>query len=49
MFQQSEGDTHGVAQVLMNGQPKNGELSTWQWNYPVGARRLLRPVPEGLV
>ena len=37
MFQQVEGDTHGVAQALMNGQPKNGELSSWQWNYPVGA------------
>jgi non-lysosomal glucosylceramidase len=37
MFQQSEGDAHGVAQALMNGQPKNGELSAWQWNYPVGA------------
>ncbi|MGA7107697.1 MAG: non-lysosomal glucosylceramidase [Terracidiphilus sp.] len=37
MFQQSEGDTHGVAQALMNGRPKNGELSAWQWNYPVGA------------
>ncbi len=37
MFQQSEGDTKGVAQVLMNGQPQGGELSAWQWNYPVGA------------
>lgn len=37
MFQQSEGDAHGVSQALMNGQPKNGELSAWQWNYPVGA------------
>ena len=37
MFQQSEGDAKGVAQVLMNGQPQGGELSAWQWNYPVGA------------
>jgi len=37
MFQQSEGDSRGVAQVLMNGQPQGGELSAWQWNYPVGA------------
>jgi non-lysosomal glucosylceramidase len=37
MFQQSEGDARGVAQVLMNGQPQGAELSAWQWNYPVGA------------
>ncbi|MGC2619238.1 MAG: GH116 family glycosyl-hydrolase, partial [Acidobacteriaceae bacterium] len=37
MFQQSEGDAHGVAQALLNGHPANGELSSWQWDYPVGA------------
>jgi non-lysosomal glucosylceramidase len=37
MFQQSEGDAHGVAQALMNGHPANNELSAWQWDYPVGA------------
>ena len=37
MFQQSEGDVRGVAQVLMKGKPQGGELSNWQWNYPVGA------------
>src|SRR5580658_4493854 len=37
MFQQSEGDAHGVAQALMNGHPQNGELSSWKWDYPVGA------------
>jgi hypothetical protein len=37
MFQQSEGDAGGTAQVLMNGHPKGGELSAWQWDYPVGA------------
>jgi non-lysosomal glucosylceramidase len=37
MFQQSEGDAGGVAQVLMNGRPPGDELSAWQWNYPVGA------------
>ena len=37
MFQQSEGDAHGFAQALMNGHPGNGELSSWQWDYPVGA------------
>ncbi|MBB5066333.1 GH116 family glycosyl hydrolase [Granulicella mallensis] len=37
MFQQSEGDAHGTSQALMNGHPSNGELSSWQWDYPVGA------------
>ncbi len=37
MFQQSEGDASGVAQVLMNGHPNDGQLSSWQWDYPVGA------------
>ncbi|HEX4020368.1 MAG TPA: non-lysosomal glucosylceramidase [Acidobacteriaceae bacterium] len=37
MFQQSEGDAKGTARVLMTDHPKNGELSSWQWNYPVGA------------
>jgi len=37
MFQQSEGDVRGTAQVLMNGHPGNGALSSWQWDYPVGA------------
>src|ERR1700729_3341766 len=30
MFQQVAGDPAGVAQVLMNDHPKNGELSSWQ-------------------
>ena len=37
MFQQSEGDAHGTAQALMNGHPADGELSSWQWDYPIGA------------
>src|SRR5580658_6824652 len=37
MFQQSEGDAEGTAQVLMNGHPTGSELSGWQWDYPVGA------------
>jgi non-lysosomal glucosylceramidase len=27
----------GTARVLMTDHPKNGELSSWQWDYPVGA------------
>lgn len=37
MFQQVEGDSSGTAQVLFTGHPQNGELSTWKWDYPVGA------------
>ncbi|HEX3661207.1 MAG TPA: non-lysosomal glucosylceramidase [Acidobacteriaceae bacterium] len=37
MFQQTEGDSAGVAQALMNGHPPGDELSAWQWDYPVGA------------
>jgi non-lysosomal glucosylceramidase len=37
MFQQSEGDAHPTAQVLMNGHPDGKELSSWQWDYPVAA------------
>lgn len=37
MFQRSEGDSEGVARVLMNGHPPDGALGAWQWDYPVGA------------
>jgi non-lysosomal glucosylceramidase len=37
MFQQVAGESQGVAQVLTNDHPKNGELSGWKWDYPVGA------------
>lgn len=37
MFQQSEGDSEGTAQVLMTDHPHGDQLSSWQWNYPVGA------------
>jgi non-lysosomal glucosylceramidase len=37
MFQQVAGEPVGTARVLMNDHPKNGELSSWQWDYPVGA------------
>jgi non-lysosomal glucosylceramidase len=36
MFQQVEGQP-GVARALMTDHPRNGELSSWQWDYPVGA------------
>ncbi len=37
MFQKADGDTEGTARVLMNGHPTDGQLSSWQWDYPVGA------------
>ncbi len=37
MFQQSEGDPQGAARVLFTGHPNNGSLSSWAWDYPVGA------------
>ena len=37
MFQQVEGEAAGTARVLTTDHPKNGELSSWQWDYPVGA------------
>jgi non-lysosomal glucosylceramidase len=37
MFQQVEGEPEGFAQVLMTGHPKDGALSSWNWDYPVGA------------
>ena len=37
MYERAEGDAAGTAQVLMNGHPDSGQLSSWQWDYPVGA------------
>jgi len=37
MFQQVAGEPARTAQVLMTDHPKNGELSSWKWDYPVGA------------
>src|SRR6266702_5144309 len=34
MYQRSEGDANGTAQVLMNGHPDVGQLSSWPWDYP---------------
>jgi non-lysosomal glucosylceramidase len=37
MFQQEEGSASGSAQVLFTDHPRDGELSSWKWDYPVGA------------
>ena len=36
MYQKSEGG-EGVAQVLTAAHPEKGTLSSWKWDYPVGA------------
>ncbi|HWY67917.1 MAG TPA: non-lysosomal glucosylceramidase [Terriglobales bacterium] len=36
VFAQPEGG-EAVAQVLATGKPQNGQLSTWNWSYPVGS------------
>lgn len=37
MFQQAEGERQGTARVLMTDHPSDKTLSSWQWDYPVGA------------
>jgi len=37
MFQKSEGEENGVAKVLTATHPPDHALSSWDWNYPVGA------------
>ena len=37
MFQQAEGDSAGFAQVLTSTHPNDHALSSWNWDYPVGA------------
>ena len=37
IFQQEEGSPSGNAQVLFTDHPRDGELSSWKWDYPVGA------------
>ena len=37
MYQKVDGESESTARVLLTDHPKNGELSTWSWDYPVGA------------
>jgi len=37
MFQKSEGDAAGIAKVLTAAHPPDHSLSSWDWDYPVGA------------
>jgi len=48
MFQQSDGDAHGTARVLMNDHPAGKELSSCSGIIP-SCRRLLRAISQGVV
>ena len=48
MFQQVAGAPTGTARVLMTDHPKNGELSSWEWDYPVGAGQYAALFPKSL-
>lgn len=37
VFEKTEGATDGVAQVLLADHPKNGDLGSWKWDYPLNA------------
>ena len=37
IYEKSEGAPDGVAQVLLADHPKNQDLRSWKWDYPVGA------------
>src|SRR5689334_9396386 len=37
MYQKAEGAAAGTAQVLASTHPNNSALSSWKWDYPVGA------------
>src|SRR4051812_3855691 len=37
IYQKAEGDATGTAKVLTAGHPEKGQLSSWSWDYPVGA------------
>jgi non-lysosomal glucosylceramidase len=37
VFVKAEGAPHGIAEVLCAGKPNAESLTTWNWNYPVGA------------
>jgi len=37
IYEKTEGASDGVAQVLVADHPKNSDLHSWKWDYPVGA------------
>jgi non-lysosomal glucosylceramidase len=37
IYEKPDGADHGVAQALASAHPKGQELSSWKWDYPVGA------------
>jgi non-lysosomal glucosylceramidase len=37
IYEKSEGESTSIAQVLLADHPKNKDLGSWKWDYPVGA------------
>src|SRR5664279_2299558 len=37
IYEKSEGASEGISQVLLADHPKNQDLHSWKWDYPVGA------------
>ncbi|HKB97498.1 MAG TPA: GH116 family glycosyl-hydrolase, partial [Terriglobales bacterium] len=37
IYEKSEGASEAIAQVLLADHPKNEDLRSWKWDYPVGA------------
>ncbi|MBZ5664930.1 MAG: glucosylceramidase [Acidobacteriia bacterium] len=37
IYEKSEGASQGTTQVLLADHPKNKDLNSWKWDYPVGA------------
>ena len=37
IYEKSEGASESIAQVLLADHPKNEDLRSWKWDYPVGA------------
>ena len=37
IYEKAEGSSDSIAQVLLADHPKNGDLKSWKWDYPVGA------------
>lgn len=37
IYERTEGASEGIAQALVTDHPKSQELSSWKWDYPVGA------------
>jgi non-lysosomal glucosylceramidase len=46
LYEKSEGSSEAVAQVLSTDHPNGRELSTWKWDYPLGAGNYFALYPK---